>query len=309
MNGGFHVEMGDVKLSLSFSSNGCGTFAGSIKTPGSPWRVFGDMAMGTGCALPMDSFSFQGKLGVGFGWEVKWEVGVKIGMWKETVEATCGLEINAYFGGRMSDRLGKWNHCTGGRRAEGIDSASEGEDEEELDDEDLEEEDSGVDDKSLSVATKKERRLNHITRSCYLTGFELLAGAGVTGSCGVSRRRIGVSLSGNFDASIGPWPAPLDARARGTITASVCLNLLVFDVCLNMSPKEVMNWDIPNAFVPHSCSECYQPTGESQCVDMFDQSDSCKSASVCRVCDGCVANPNSWHCPGGSCTGNICQNR
>lgn len=47
----------------------------------------------------------------------------------------------------------------------------------------------------------------------------------------------------------------------------------------------------------HSCSDCYEPKGETSCVFMQDPG---------KTCEGCKQEGDAWHCPDGNCIGRAC---
>eukprot|EP00450_Noctiluca_scintillans_P039543 CAMPEP_0194478838 /NCGR_PEP_ID=MMETSP0253-20130528/2160_1 /TAXON_ID=2966 /ORGANISM="Noctiluca scintillans" /LENGTH=195 /DNA_ID=CAMNT_0039317989 /DNA_START=66 /DNA_END=653 /DNA_ORIENTATION=+ len=48
------------------------------------------------------------------------------------------------------------------------------------------------------------------------------------------------------------------------------------------------------------CDHCFEPYGGDACLEM---------SNTHAVCDGCVPNPHSWHCPSEhpSCIGHVCE--
>jgi hypothetical protein len=249
VSGGWSVEFDEVSLYMIPGS--CLRFGGSVSSTGSPWTIFGDIALGNGCMAPTNRFSFQGTVGVSYGWEVKVEKTIKVLWWKTKFEAGCNLGIYGYIGGRVGTHAyncGRRLEQSAGRRLGGqaaeipsnvssvLVSATQSNDPSMVVEEDLvevddfKEDDSGVDARRLGWRRRRRRR------QCHATGFELIAGVGVGGGCSISRRRLGVSLKGSLDMSLGPWPqSPLDARAKGSISASACIKIGPFNGCIGIS--------------------------------------------------------------------------
>jgi hypothetical protein len=88
--------------------------------------------------------------------------------------------------------------------------------------------------------------------TCSKTGYTLDAGVYIEGGCSasiVSRRRrrkgIGVSLSGGLDLKLGPFPEPLDARAKAEISVEACVKIIV-QICFKLSGIQIFDLNIPD---------------------------------------------------------------
>jgi len=249
LDGGFEVEL-DEKTTLAASiSSGCFVVAGETSSAASPWSFSGELAMGKGCSDPSSQFTVDGRVGVSYGWEMEKDYKINMLVYKAKIQFGCELSIGGYIGGRS----GSYQYDCGRRlQADSLGNITEEliqEDSADMDLETLEGSDSvqadgGQGDSSGRQLSARRRRRRRRRRQCSKAGFEVLAGIGVGGGCGVSRRRIGVSLEGGLDLSVGPWPSPLDARAVGEISAKGCIKLGPFKGCVGFPSLKLFDIDI-----------------------------------------------------------------
>jgi len=231
MDGGFEVEMGETATLAAATSSGCFLVSGEVSSTKSPWAFNGELAMGRGCQDPSSQFTVDGQVGVSYGWEVEKDYKINMFVYKAKVQFGCELRIGGYIGGRS----GSYQYDCGRRLEDSLSNITgpRPEDAEEL--EMLEDSETAMEPDSLDAPGRRlsaRRRRRRRRRTCSKVGFEVLAGIGVEGSCGVSRRRIGVSLEGGLDLTIGPWPSPLEARASAEISAKGCIKLGPFKGCI-----------------------------------------------------------------------------
>eukprot|EP00930_Biecheleria_cincta_P016115 TRINITY_DN1321_c0_g1_i2.p1 TRINITY_DN1321_c0_g1~~TRINITY_DN1321_c0_g1_i2.p1 ORF type:complete len:948 (+),score=188.99 TRINITY_DN1321_c0_g1_i2:115-2958(+) len=272
----FELDMGSGSK-LSASQGGavgpdCLAVTGSMQNPGSPWQLSGTLALGMHCAAPANRFSVDGSVRLSYGWKMKKDFKLKVLFWKTKISFECGLELYGVIGGRAGEysydcgrRLDGISHDTGLQSTSNLtdpgDSAKEDnaaaeadrameEDEVSELDESLEESSESMTKTSASRALLSPRRLSgrrrrrRRRRMCPVAGFEVYAGIGLAGGCGVSRRRIGVSLEGGLGLTLGPWPAPLDARAKGSVSAKGCIKIGPFKGCVGLPSISLFDVDI-----------------------------------------------------------------
>lgn len=248
VDGGFELDIGEDASIYASTGGNCFTMGGETSNPASPWSFGGELNMGKGCEDPASQFTIDGRVGVNYGWETEKKYKIKVLFWKATVNLECGLGISGYIGGRTGSYKYK---C--GRRLEAAEQSAGDElieqrepseahlvnksDVSSGEDLDLEEDDEAP--KRRLFGRRRRRR-----RTCTKAGFEVIAGVGVGGGCGVSRRRIGVTLEGGLDLSIGPWPDPLDARAKGYISAKGCIKLGPFKGCIGLPSVKLFDVNI-----------------------------------------------------------------
>lgn len=241
----------DAKFSANTNSGngGCLTLNGETDNAASPWSFSGSLAMGKGCQTPYSQFTMAGRVQVTYGWGFSKSKTLKVALWEFKINYQCNLEINGY----IAAKTGTWSYpighgiplssCVHRRRLSrrlGVNATAVGKTnvEEDLED-DLAEEASAPDlSESRDLLSRRisapERRLKKTRRrSCTTSGFEIYAGLGINGGCSVFRRRIGVSLHGRFDMSLGPFPDPLEGRAKGKISAKGCIKIGPFDGCID----------------------------------------------------------------------------
>eukprot|EP00931_Biecheleriopsis_adriatica_P099696 TRINITY_DN7438_c0_g2_i1.p1 TRINITY_DN7438_c0_g2~~TRINITY_DN7438_c0_g2_i1.p1 ORF type:complete len:914 (+),score=169.34 TRINITY_DN7438_c0_g2_i1:216-2744(+) len=249
VDGGFEVEF-DSQATLSASvSNGCFGVAGEVSSTTSPWSFSGQLEMGKGCQDPSSQFTIDGRVGVSYGWELTKEYKINMLVYKAKIQFGCDLSIGGYIGGRS----GTYQYDCGRRlQADSLGNITAEPSEEEESDLELEllehadgfQSEGSLDGSFARQLSARRRRRRRRRRTCSKAGFEVLAGIGVAGGCGVSRRRIGVSLEGGFDLSLGPWPSPLDARAVGEISAKGCIKLGPFKGCVGFPSLKLFDIDI-----------------------------------------------------------------
>lgn len=248
VDGGFELDIGEDASIYASTGGNCFTMGGETSNPASPWSFGGELNMGKGCEDPASQFTIDGRVGVNYGWETEKKYKIKVLFWKATVNLECGLGISGYIGGRTGSYKYK---C--GRRLEAAEQSAGDElieqrepseahlvnksDVRSGEDLDLEEDDEAP--KRRLFGRRRRRR-----RTCTKAGFEVIAGVGIGGGCGVSRRRIGVTLEGGLDLSIGPWPDPLDARAKGYISAKGCIKLGPFKGCIGLPSVKLFDVNI-----------------------------------------------------------------
>lgn len=266
LSGGFEVELSSkARIAASISGN-CFTVSGEIDNPASPWSFSGELNMGNGCQSPTNSFSVDGSVGIAYTWGIDKSYTLKVLLWKATINVECGLSIGGYVGGHVGSfkydcgrRLGaagedpqETDSDNGGNLTLEADAGagtneigSAGFDEEEdgrLSGQHADDSEADADARRLFSRRRRTRRRRR--RICTKTGFEILAGVGVSGGCSVSRRRIGVSLEGGLDLTLGPWPSPLDARAKATISAKGCIKIGPFGGCLTLPEVQLFDLNI-----------------------------------------------------------------
>lgn len=250
---------GDDVISAS-SSSGCLTVAGESSSPASPWTFGGSMSIGKGCAAPNSQFSLAGRVNVayGYGFEISKDLSVRVAgmtIWSMEINFQCNLGVSGYIGGRTGTYTYYTTDPCPSRRL-GVNATAVGKtnDEEDLED-DLSEEDGPLPgfsesrrllSRRLDKNSAPARRLgkSRRRRSCNTQGFEMLAGLGVGGGCSVFRRRIGVSIEGGFDVTLGPFPEPLDARAKGEISAKGCIKIGPYKGCIGFPSQKLFDESI-----------------------------------------------------------------
>eukprot|EP00930_Biecheleria_cincta_P061878 TRINITY_DN4740_c0_g1_i4.p1 TRINITY_DN4740_c0_g1~~TRINITY_DN4740_c0_g1_i4.p1 ORF type:complete len:459 (+),score=79.72 TRINITY_DN4740_c0_g1_i4:1513-2889(+) len=282
LDGGFEVEIGkNAVLSATIKSK-CLTVAGSTSSSTSPWTFSGELEMGKGCQ-DGSQFTIDGKVGITYGWTVKKDYKLKVLLWSTKINFECGLEIGGYIGGRTgSYTYDCGRRLAGSRRLDKTETSAQNDSTvklSELDDEfdifEYPEDEEPAEDHQKSVAAQhpeaetpaddqqevaapntgssrallSERRLSarrrrRRRRTCSATGFEILAGVGVEGGCSVGRRRIGATLEGGLDLSLGPWPSPLDDRAKAEITAKGCIKIGPFKGCISLPTVQLFDLDL-----------------------------------------------------------------
>jgi len=274
LDGGFEVEFGENAMLSASVSGGCLSVAGELKSAVSPWSFNGEINIGRGCSDPASQFTVDGRVGVSYGWEV--EQKYKINKWGYTAEVdfSCGLSIGGYIGAKVGSykyncgrRLSASSHerssndTTAGSKSiqhfneiaevSGLGPHSqilplEVDSHGSLGEEAGDGEDNHVENDTASARRLwwGPRRRRRRRRQCTVLGFEILAGVGIGGGCGVSRRRIGASLDGGLDLMLGPWPRPLDDRARAEISAKACIKLGPFKGCIGLPTKKLFDMNI-----------------------------------------------------------------
>lgn len=238
VDGGFEVEIGDDVTLAAGVSDGCFSMSGEVSKKTSPWKFWGQLDMGKGCE-DGNAFTVDRRVGVKYGWEVKKDYKINLFVYKAKIEFECGLGIYGYIGGRT----GVYNYNCG-RRLSGPETGNRSIDadtEEFQELEDIEQNAESTSTRRLGIFDRRRRRRR---RMCRKAGFTVIAGVGVEGGCAVSRRRIGVSLEGSLDMSIGQWPRPLDDRAKGYISAKGCIKIGPFKGCIGFPSKKLFDINI-----------------------------------------------------------------
>jgi hypothetical protein len=268
LEGGFEVSMGkDASLSANIGGN-CLTVAGNIDNPASPWSFSGELNMGNGCQSPSNQFSVDGRVNVAYTWGIDKSYEIKVLLFKAKIDIDCGLSIGGYIGGKVktytyvqSGHRRRRYPCS--RRLESADLPGTESGVGPIDnldfvenrtleanrvDEEAEGDSSEHDDAdSMSRRlddNKGRRRRRRRRRTCDKVGFQIDAGIGVEGGCSVSRRRIGISLEGGLDLELGPWPSPLDDRAKAYISAKGCISLGPFKGCIGLPELQLFDLNI-----------------------------------------------------------------
>jgi len=248
----FNVPLG-AHSSLSASQGGalgpeCLTVDAVMDNPTSPWKLDGSLALGRHCVAPANVFTVDGRVRLTYGWGMKKDFKLKVVFWSTKISFQCGLSLYGEIGGRSGQysydcgrRLdGSTSNLThpeeNAKEEDAVDEVEKDVEEDEVSEfeENLEKPSGSMTEASPARRLSSRRRRRRRRRMCPAYGFEVYANIGLDGGCSVSRRRIGVTLSGGLGLTLGPWPKPLDARAKGTVTAKGCIKIGPFSGCMGL---------------------------------------------------------------------------
>jgi len=272
LDGGFDIQLSPTASIYGQFVSNCLTVGGEVQAGPSPWSLDGELSMGN-CLT--NKFSVAGEVGLKYGWSVEKKYTVKVWPFKAEINVECGLSIRGYIGGnsgsfkydcgRRLESVTDWivedpaeivsqfgaagigaNHTLKAQHEadlnEIVTAGLDEEEDERLSEQDAADSVSTADGRRLFLDRRRRRRRRR--RTCTKTGFEITAGVGVSGGCGITRRRLGVSLEGALDFTIGPWPSPLDDRAKATISAKACFKLGPFGGCVGLPTQTLFDMNI-----------------------------------------------------------------
>jgi len=246
-------------------SNGFCITGGAKTTAVSPsgfgWYLKGGLQLGQ---CHSSYFSASGKVEVGFGWQfpasgVKYVWGMKFG---------AEVWVYGWIQARMTQFQYQCRRRLDEAEDQGLledDESNAAEDSFELDHEAVDDAADGMEDLeamqhsnatglALSDAEADSRRLwwsrrrrrRYVPRRrrvCTTTGVLADAGIGVKG--GVHLGFLGASISGSLTVEVGPWPqGPLDARLKGYLGASACVNFLWWSICFGIGTFDLFDMNI-----------------------------------------------------------------
>jgi len=210
-----------------------GELAGGKCTPSGSWKVVGSLSAGA-CMPPYNRFNVIGR------GELHWCWGFKKKFSK--VEVKCEIGIFGYIQGST----GWYGYNCRRLSEEGAHNTAQtplhegrdqGDEAEELTEDAEELTEDARDLLSRRLAGRRRRRRRR--RVCHKGGFQISAGVGIYGGCDMCWKKcgkgIGASLKGSLNIILGPWPSPLDARARGTISAKACAKFGPIKVCVGIA--------------------------------------------------------------------------